>query len=527
MSKLGLLTLFFLVSIVLLMYSAGGFCQLSFSIMPLIQEVAVRPGATRDFTLRVITAHAEQKEMHFLVYPVDFGLEKDGRIEFFPPGSRKRSAAPWIKTDPVEFTIEPNQMKDIHVEITVPRNVSGGYYAAILVHLVPEVPPDVRIRTLRSWRMASLVELTVIGWKKPLARIGIRELKVEPSSEEIGLSFAATVENKGNVHARGEGTLTVTTKEGRRLAELPLKAGRGTVFPETVRNFSTVLDRELPSGEYFADVTFKYGDRTVREKFSFSVGVTPTEAEELVQKKEVSFSVTPPEVELKAPPGSIRTINLVFTNQESQPVRFRLRLKDIHIDSDGEIALLEKGSTSWSASNWVELKESEFQLGQGQRKNILGLLKIPKGVTGGRYTYLAVEASLASSKTDEKMMSFVPETFIAVTVGDNLERKGEISEFQFLQTNGDLPEFSVLFNNTGNVHLIVEGMIILEDSSGSTVTEIPFSEGRAFVLPEGSRRFTLSVGGDLLQAGEYKARVTFFSQNEALVSTIEEVVVTD
>jgi len=460
--------------------------------------------------------------MRFLAYPVDFRLRKDGTIEFLQPGTIKRSAALWIKTDPAEFTMRPNQKKDINVEITVPRNVSGGYYAAILVHLMPEVPPEMRISTVHSWRMASLLELIVAGWKKPRARIGIPELKVELASEERGLSFVTTIENKGNVHVRGEGILTITTREGRRLVELPLKAGRGTVFPESMRDFKAVLDKELRPGEYFGNVTFRYGNRRVREKFSFSVGVTPAEGEALVQKKEANFSVTPPRVEVKAPPGSIRTVNFVFTNQERQRVHFRLHLKDIHINSDGEIALLEKGSTSWSASNWVEFKELEFELSQGQCKNVLGLLRIPKGVTGERYTRLAVEASLTRPKTGEKMTTLIPETIITVTVGDKLERKGEISEFRFLQTNGGAPEFSVLFKNTGNVHLILKGAITLKDWSGNTIVESPFSEGEVLVLPGGCRTFTTSPG-ESLQAGEYKAKVTFFHQNKALVTTVEEV----
>ncbi|GAH09281.1 unnamed protein product, partial [marine sediment metagenome] len=175
-----------------------------------------------------------------------------------------------------------------------------------------------------------------------------------------------------------------------------------------MRDFKAVLEKELPPDEYFADATFRYGDRRARAKMSFSVGEAPTEGEALAKKREINFLVNPPVVGINAPPGSIRTINLIVTNEENQPVHFRLYFKDIHIDPDGEIALLEKGSTSWSCSNWIELKGSEFELGPRQRKNIVGLLKIPKDVVGGRYTRLVVQASLAQTKTGEKITTLVP-----------------------------------------------------------------------------------------------------------------------
>jgi len=343
------------------------FCQISFTIFPLIQEITAPPGATRDFRLRVITGPSEREEMHFLVYPADFRLSKDGNIEFFESGSIKRSAAPWIKINPAEFTMKPNERKETNVKLTVPQNVSGGYYAVILVHLIPEVPPEMKIGTIRTWRMASIVELTVTGWKRPRAKIGISELKVEPSSEGKGLAFTTTIQNKGNVHARGEGSLAITTTAGRRLAELPLKAGRGTVFPESARDFKAVLERELAPGEYFADATFRYGNRRARAKMSFSVGEAPTEGEALAKKKEINFSVNPPVVEINTPPGSIRTIyvsilmvKLLFWRREVHP-----GLLPVGLSLRSQSLNLARGSakTSLACSKFPKMWQGEDTLG--------------------------------------------------------------------------------------------------------------------------------------------------------------------
>ncbi|GAJ11615.1 unnamed protein product, partial [marine sediment metagenome] len=229
----------------------------------------------------IFTSAAEKKEMRFRVYLADFHLKKDGSIEFFRAGTWKRSAAGWIKIDPFELVMKPEETKEVKVKLTIPGDVSGGYYAAIMVELVPEVPPEAVMGVIRTWRMASILELTITGWQTHRAKISISELKVEPSPEDGGLTFTTTIENKGNVHARGEGSLAITTREGRRLAELPLKAGRGTIFPESMRDFKAVLETELPPGEYFADATFRYGNKRARAKISFPVGTIPTEGREL------------------------------------------------------------------------------------------------------------------------------------------------------------------------------------------------------------------------------------------------------
>jgi len=182
------------------------------------------------------------------------------------------------------------------------------------------------------------------------------------------------------------------------------------------------------------------------------------------------------------------------------------------------------GSTPWSCSNWLEFKGSEFELGPLQRKNISGLLKIPKDVAGGKYTRLVIEASTAGGKEGRKVTTIVPQTIIMVTVGNKLERKGEISGFQFLPTNGGSSQFMAIFKNTGNVHLRIRGNITLMDKIGNTVAELPFAEGEVLVFPGCTRNFTAS-SPESFQAGEYKAEVRFFSQKKELVTVIKQVTI--
>ncbi|GAI53854.1 unnamed protein product, partial [marine sediment metagenome] len=115
----------------------------------------------------------------------------------------KRSAADWIEITPSEFVVKPGERKQVKVKLSIPGPASGGYYAAIMVEPVREIPPapsEALMGIVRTWRMASIVELTVTGWQTPRAKISISDLKVEPSPEDEGLTFTTTIENKGNVH---------------------------------------------------------------------------------------------------------------------------------------------------------------------------------------------------------------------------------------------------------------------------------------------------------------------------------------
>ena len=527
MNKSPVCLLSLLIFFFLFLGGVAAFAQFSFTVVPPLMELSVPAGSTRELSLGVFTAAAEEKkEMRFRLYAADFNLRRDGTIQFFRPGTLRRSAAGWIEIDPLELVMKPEESKQVKVKLSIPGDASGGYYAAVMVELVPHISPEAVIGVVQRWRMVSIVELTVAGWKRARAKINISELKVQPSPEGKGLTFTTAIENKGNLHVRGEGNLVITTRAGRRLAELSLKAGRGTILPNSVRDFRAVLEKELPPGEYLANATFQYRNKRVRAKISFPVGTAPTEAVEVAKKKEVNFSVGPPVVEINAPPGSIRTINLRVANEDEQPLHFRLYLKDIRIESDGETTVLEKGSTSWSCSNWIELRESEFELRPMQRKSILGMLKIPEDVAGGRYARLVVEGSLVGAKTGEKVTTIIPETTFMITVGDKLEKKAEVSEFQLLQANGSSPQFLVVFKNTGNRHLVVRGGITLKNWIGETVAELLFSEGEAVVLPGGVRNFTASPAQPL-EAGQYKAKAVFLSENKELVTATKEITVAE
>ena len=520
--KAGFTLLVFFLFFLLVSGSKEALSQLSFTITPIIQEMVVSPGETKTFRLSVFTTISRQEKMHFLVYPADFRLDREGEIEFFEPGSIKRSAASWIKIEPAEFIVGPNETKDIKVTITVPRNVSGGYYAAILVQLLPEIPPGMKIGTVRSWRMASIVELTVSGWKKPRADINISDLKVEPSKEKKSLVFTVSVENKGDVHTRVEGNLVITTKQGRKLAELPLKAGRGTVFPESTRDFKAILEKELPQGEYFATAVLNYENKSARSRVSFSVGEALSKGEEVAKEKEINFFVTPEIAEINAPSGSTRTINFTFVNGGKNVIHCRLHLKDVQINPDGEVMLLKAGSTPFSCSDWIELKESEFDLGPLQRRNVLGLLKIPEGVVGGRYARLAVEVS---ESRGEKNVITIPETMIAVLVGKEFQTKGEISKLQLVHKGNVPSEFLVSFKNTGDIHLKVRGNLVVKDKTGNVVMQLSLSKEEMLVLPGSIRNFRVALP-EPLQKGDYVVEVKFFSQRKELVAATKKISIT-
>jgi len=140
-----------------LLVGTGLFAQVSFTVSPAILELTVPAGSTREFSLTVFVTSGEKKEAHFRVYATDFRLERDGSIEFFRADTLGRSAAPWIEISPSELVMKPEGRKQIKVKLTIPARALGGYYAAIMVELVPEVPPEAVMGVVRTWRMASIV----------------------------------------------------------------------------------------------------------------------------------------------------------------------------------------------------------------------------------------------------------------------------------------------------------------------------------------------------------------------------------
>jgi hypothetical protein len=464
---------------------------------------------------------------YFRFYIVDFTVAKDGQVEYEAPGSLKRSATPWLELETREFTMEPNQKKKVDLTITVPGGVRGGYYSAIVLEELP-IPEITSGRHLmQTVRLVTLVELTVDGSGRLRKDAVISGMDVSQGTDKRDLSFIVTVENKGDVHLKAKGDVVIKTKNGSRVDEAPLEAGRGMVLPEYPRDFRSSFRRLLAPGSYVAEAKITFGLRgqaVARLPFSVSAGelaVGALDAERIVQ-----FLVDPYWVDVTAQGGAFRTVPILIANEDQSRIHVSSTARDVSFDIEGRLIVSDASEGPLSCAHWLELRPTEFDLKPRERRRMLVKINVPEDAVGGRCAQVDFEATLLEG--EEAPLTSSSGTTLIVTVPESLNVAGRITSVTSSQSApGEAVDFSVTFVNEGNSHIIPKGKVRVKSLSGASVEpgrpvgEVDLAEIMGVVLPGGTRRLVAAYAGSL-QPGRYSAEVTVEYGGESPAKAMRE-----
>lgn len=149
----------------------------------------------------------------------DWNITRDGRVEFFPAGTRPNSASPWLIYSPGEAAVMPGSIHQIRVTVAVPLDAEpGDHLAALLVEQRPDTrrpEPNSRQMIVR-YRMASVFYIKVAK----LTRAGsLDDLLAEATPD--GIVVTPVMKNTGNSVIRPTASLTVLDEHGGIVADIP------------------------------------------------------------------------------------------------------------------------------------------------------------------------------------------------------------------------------------------------------------------------------------------------------------------
>ena len=517
----------------------------TFGLSPQLVELELLPGEKTKFSILLVN-ESKAKNARFLIYVSDLIEERSGKYKVAKAGISSYSAASWIKVSPSDFVLAPGDGMEILAELTVPRGVVGGRYAVIVFELAPERLPKEKVfgtLTLHH-RMTTAVEISI---KRRVAkrRAIISSLKIVSAREDKRLAkfgkealmFIASLKNEGNIHVFGEGTLTIRTKKGRRIRQVPLGAGRGTVLPDTTVDFKSILRRGFPPGDYIAEAVIRYaGLRPAIAKLPFTVTqeeVPVTKAGSFKPTREVSFGVEPELIEMVAPPGSFRSRGVIVHNRGDRAIFVKSYPRAMKYNRYGEIVRLSSAKGSYSCGEWITISPSSFKLPPGGKKRLNVLMNVPQGKVGGHYANIVFDAVLAGDNPDTTIRKTSSNVAFFLTIPGALKQQAEIVKMKVLrQDDSGRRKFIVSFKNTGNIHLKPRGKILLKKIVKIEITgeieyigepvyeeveEIAFNEVEGVVLPGGTRDL-VAVYPVELPEGEYsvEAEVDYGDKKKAV-----------
>lgn len=179
-----------------------------------------------------------------------------GQVFVDTEASETYSLMKWVEVNPKEFVLEPGEQEFITFTISIPENAEpGGHYGAVLAS-TNMVAGSEFTGTAIAQKIGSVVLLSVSG--KVEEKLEVLELFTPNYSESGPIPFVIKFENKGTIHVKPSGHITITNWLGMKLADIEFP--QNNVLPGAIRKIETSWNAGLLlAGRYTATVHGSYG----------------------------------------------------------------------------------------------------------------------------------------------------------------------------------------------------------------------------------------------------------------------------
>lgn len=240
-----------------------------YRVSPVRTDMTVKPGASTSVTVYIQNASNTVENLQVLVNDFQPPKDESGNPALLLNGATAptHSLKQFVKVQTPTFTLQPNQQRGVNITIAVPPGTTGGgYYGAIRFAPVG-AGGDKNVNLNAS--IASLILLTVPG--NLTEQLSIAGFGVAQGSDfdvhsmffnNKNLKAVIRFHNTGNVQEQPFGK--VQLKKGSKvLATYSVNnaASPGNVLPDSIRRFTTNLDKVGSFGKYKIEGNFGYGSK--------------------------------------------------------------------------------------------------------------------------------------------------------------------------------------------------------------------------------------------------------------------------
>jgi len=188
------------------------------------------------------------------IFPENWYLGHNGNPVFVGSNSVDYSCRDWIKVNPQDFRIMPDEIKMVRYTITVPEDIpQAGYHASISFENVPmSVAEKDRSQMVFSGKIAAAVYVKV-GKVDIVGEIIDLILHEEDNSHVCIL----VIKNRGKTHFRTQGSIEISDNNGKKVLDVMIP--NEVVLPESEREIKCKLNGKLSAGKYTALCTLDIG----------------------------------------------------------------------------------------------------------------------------------------------------------------------------------------------------------------------------------------------------------------------------
>jgi hypothetical protein len=234
-----------------------------------------------------------------------------------------------------------------------------------------------------------------------------------------------------------------------------------------------------------------------------------------------SLSVTPPLFQLSVGPGDIWQSSVRVVNTNQFPLTVYAEVVNFLPDGEGGqgkfMPVLREDDTRATLAEWIEAPVGPHTIPAGQTKEIPFFVDVPTDAAPGGH-FAAILVSTERPKSEGGPLALVTTQTVAslffTRIEGDITELATIREFSVARRSIELPaaEFSLRFENKGNVHVQPRGNIVITNMWGTERGFIPVNLDTMFgnVLPGSIRDFRFTWKGErsLTDIGRYKAIAT-------------------
>jgi len=229
--------------------------KMGLSASPLTFELTANPGDVLINQVKITNAGDSVVGVKMEVE--DFTVAGEvGHVQLEPAETETYSIARWVTFEPAEFVLQPKEYKLVNFIISVSDNAEpGGHYGSIIAGTTAVIGGGVTGMAVAG-RVGTLVLLSVAGEVKE--EVIVKDFFVPAYSEYGPVQFTIRFENKGTVHVKPTGYITVTNWLGKKVADVEFP--QRNVLPNSVRKIETSWNQKwLWAGKYTATLSGSYG----------------------------------------------------------------------------------------------------------------------------------------------------------------------------------------------------------------------------------------------------------------------------
>lgn len=227
--------------------------RVGLNVDPPKREFTIAPGGS--LTDAITVQNKGDKKGFFLVTSMDLYRSRSGEVLFSPGGTHPRGLGAWIRVNPTEFELEPDESRIVRFTVTPPKEAAGSYLGVIFFQTRPEKLE--RTGALVSAQVGSVVVLHVSG--KVLKKGDLIGMGIAPYHPGKPLELALTFKNEGNWLLRPKGKVSIKDASGRTVGEAEVNQEEDAVLPGDEREFKIRWTGQLAAGSHTIEAMLDYG----------------------------------------------------------------------------------------------------------------------------------------------------------------------------------------------------------------------------------------------------------------------------